>query len=77
VRCSFPSGQCIPRAWECDGIKDDCPDNFDEQDCPACAGIYCDCNDTFVPWARVCDFWPDCKDASDEDASKYGCECRG
>ncbi|CAG7705197.1 unnamed protein product, partial [Allacma fusca] len=76
VQCTN-TNDCIPHAWECDGIKDDCPGNTDEKDCPSCAGIYCDCNDTFVPWTKVCNFRPDCKDASDEDASKYGCVCPG
>ncbi|CAG7706784.1 unnamed protein product, partial [Allacma fusca] len=76
IQCS-ESDDCIPRAWECDGIKDDCPGNTDEQDCPDCSGIYCDYNETFVPWARVCDSYRDCDDGADENRKIYGCDCRG
>ncbi|CAG7830453.1 unnamed protein product, partial [Allacma fusca] len=75
VKCTN-SYYCIPRPWECDGINH-CPDNTDEKGCPDCLGIYCDSNQTFVPRTRICNFFLDCNDGSDEDASRFGCECPG
>uniref|UniRef100_A0AAY5K320 SCO-spondin n=1 Tax=Esox lucius TaxID=8010 RepID=A0AAY5K320_ESOLU len=50
------NGQCVPRAWHCDG----------ETDCVACLG-----GDQCVDYRLVCDGIPHCRDASDESIDNY------
>uniref|UniRef100_H2LGR4 Subcommissural organ spondin n=1 Tax=Oryzias latipes TaxID=8090 RepID=H2LGR4_ORYLA len=62
------SGQCVPRAWRCDG-ESDCMDGSDEQDCGGLCGfghVPCLSQDQCVHYLQLCDGTPHCKDGSDE-----------
>uniref|UniRef100_A0AAY5L1M4 SCO-spondin n=1 Tax=Esox lucius TaxID=8010 RepID=A0AAY5L1M4_ESOLU len=62
------NGQCVPRAWHCDG-ETDCVDGSDEQGCSWRCGpgqVACLGGDQCVDYRLVCDGIPHCRDASDE-----------
>uniref|UniRef100_A0A8D2ZR28 SCO-spondin n=1 Tax=Scophthalmus maximus TaxID=52904 RepID=A0A8D2ZR28_SCOMX len=61
-------GQCVPRAWRCDG-ETDCMDGSDEQQCITPCGpgqVLCLSGDQCVDYQHLCDRTPHCRDASDE-----------
>uniref|UniRef100_A0A8K9UVC9 SCO-spondin n=1 Tax=Oncorhynchus mykiss TaxID=8022 RepID=A0A8K9UVC9_ONCMY len=65
------NGQCVPRAWHCDG-ETDCLDGSDEQGCPRACGpgqVPCRSGDQCVDYQQLCDGIPHCRDASDESTS--------
>ncbi|XP_023806195.1 SCO-spondin [Oryzias latipes] len=68
------SGQCVPRAWRCDG-ESDCMDGSDEQDCGGLCGfghVPCLSQDQCVHYLQLCDGTPHCKDGSDESVNNCG-----
>ncbi|XP_061570036.1 SCO-spondin [Cololabis saira] len=67
-------GQCVPRAWRCDG-ETDCMDGSDEQRCaaPCRSGqVPCFSGDQCVDYQQLCDGIPHCRDASDENIDNCG-----
>ncbi|XP_037550324.1 SCO-spondin-like [Nematolebias whitei] len=67
-------GQCVPRAWQCDG-ETDCQDGSDEQQCaaPCSPGqVPCLSGDQCVYYQQLCDGTPHCRDASDESVNNCG-----
>uniref|UniRef100_A0A6Q2XSV2 SCO-spondin n=1 Tax=Esox lucius TaxID=8010 RepID=A0A6Q2XSV2_ESOLU len=68
------NGQCVPRAWHCDG-ETDCVDGSDEQGCSWRCGpgqVACLGGDQCVDYRLVCDGIPHCRDASDESIDNCG-----
>uniref|UniRef100_A0A8C8IE07 SCO-spondin n=1 Tax=Oncorhynchus tshawytscha TaxID=74940 RepID=A0A8C8IE07_ONCTS len=68
------NGQCVPRAWHCDG-ETDCLDGSDEQGCPRACGpgqVPCRSGDQCVDYQQLCDGIPHCRDASDESVDDCG-----
>ncbi|KAF0028339.1 hypothetical protein F2P81_019426 [Scophthalmus maximus] len=67
-------GQCVPRAWRCDG-ETDCMDGSDEQQCITPCGpgqVLCLSGDQCVDYQHLCDRTPHCRDASDESIDNCG-----
>ncbi|CAL2030454.1 unnamed protein product [Caenorhabditis brenneri] len=64
---------CIPKAWQCDNMKD-CHNGVDEVDCEPneCQEGEFLCQDGSCTEGRFkCDFFPDCYDRSDENFCEY------
>ncbi|XP_076354985.1 uncharacterized protein LOC143249294 isoform X2 [Tachypleus tridentatus] len=60
-----PDKACIPKRWQCDGIRD-CIYAADEANCNACTADEYQCDQKCVPSTWRCDGEPDCLDGSDE-----------
>ncbi|KAF3853604.1 hypothetical protein F7725_014292, partial [Dissostichus mawsoni] len=72
------SGQCINKAWRCDGTKD-CADDSDELNCPppSCTSqeFKCVTSGECISSGFVCDGEEDCIDGSDEQRTCGGRTC--
>ncbi|XP_065836073.1 very low-density lipoprotein receptor-like isoform X2 [Oscarella lobularis] len=60
------NGNCVPSSYHCDD-DNDCGDNSDERNCPACYNSF-DCgNGKCVPQSYKCDDYDDCGNNRDEE----------